>query len=558
MSDTPQRGSGEQPEEPQQQAAGETDAPKASADTPPAGFSEQHTTQSQTSAGDAYGATGGEQSGRSGTGAQGQQYGAAQQGTGRPDRPDAGQAGTDQIGTGPYGTEQYGAGPYGAGQHGVGQAGTGEYGAGQSGIGQYGTVQYPQYPGTQSGAAAYGAQEPGIGGAPSGHYPYMGTPPNQGWQQQPHPPMGAVPVQQERRRRRGSTVGVALGGALLIGLLGGGIGGYVGYHFGSNNGSSAVTSLEQQPPARSASNAPQGSVQGVAQKVLPSVVQLQIQSAEGSGEGSGIVLSPDGYILTNSHVAQSAQQGRLTAVFSDSRTASVRVIGSDPSSDLAVVKADINGLQPADLGRSDDLPVGAPVVAIGSPFGLSGTVPSGIISAKNRAVRAGGQSGDQSSVLNALQTDAAINPGNSGGPLVDMDGRVVGINSAIYSPGSSQEQGGSVGLGFAIPIDHAKRIATELKNTGSATHTTLGVGIVSANQPGALVRTVAPGGAAQRAGVQPGQLITKFDGRTIEDADSLIAAVRSHTPGQKVPMTTVSPNGGGEQTVEVVLTGEKR
>jgi len=534
MNDQPQRDSGEHPEA-QQQAAGEPQG--TASESTPAGSAQQPGEQSPQQ---------GEQTQQV---AQGQQAAQGYQAEQRQQAEHGYQAGQGQQTEHGYQAEQTSA----AEQSGWQQAAP-------THPEQSAFSGFPAYPSGRPYQHPYGTaqQEPGIGGAPGGHYPYMGQPQNQGWQQ-PHPPMGAVPVQQQPRDRRSGLVTGALLGALLIGLVGGGVGGYVGYHLGSNGGgASAITSLEQQPPARSTANT-QGSVSGVAQKVLPSVAQLQIESTDGSGEGSGIVLSQDGYILTNAHVAQGAEQGRLTAVFNDSRSAQVRVVGSDPSSDLAVVKADITGLTPAEIGRSDDLPVGAPVVAIGSPFGLSGTVTSGIISAKDRPVRAGGESGDQSSVLNALQTDAAINPGNSGGPLVDMDGRVVGINSAIYSPGSAmgQQQGGSVGLGFAIPIDQARRTATELKNTGSATQTTLGVGIVPARRPGALVQTVAPGGPAQGAGMTPGLLITKFDGRFIEDPDALIAAVRSHSPGQRVPVTAMDPNGGGERTFQVVLTGQK-
>lgn len=370
------------------------------------------------------------------------------------------------------------------------------------------------------------------------------------------PPMGAV----HAPRRTGNGSGKFVAGiatvAVMAGLLGGGVGGFVGYEL-SNNNTGGSTSLDAPAPARSTSTGPVGSVQQVASKVLPSVVQLQIQSYKGSGEGSGIVISPDGYILTNNHVAEGADQGQMTAMFHDNRTAPVRVIGKDPNSDLAVVKADIGGLTPAEIGRSDDLPVGAPVVAIGSPFGLTGTVTSGIISAKDRPVRAGGDQGNQASVLNALQTDAAINPGNSGGPLVDMDGRVVGINSAIYSPGSGQDKAGSVGLGFAIPIDQARRIAQELKASGSATQTTLGVQITAVRGgPGAQVAEVVPGGAAEKAGVRPGEVITKLNERPILDPDTLIAAVRSHSPGDRIKITLSQP-GGGERTVDVVLAGQK-
>ncbi|MFC7341342.1 S1C family serine protease [Saccharopolyspora griseoalba] len=391
--------------------------------------------------------------------------------------------------------------------------------------------------------------------------PYAAQQPPPFYQQQPHTqqfqhwqqPYGAQQPEQKRSKGRGMAAGVAVL-ALVCGLVGGGAGGVIGYQL-AGSGSNGPSALEQAPPARSASNAPAGSVQQVAQKVLPSVVQLQVEGMQGSGEGSGIVLSSDGLILTNNHVVEGGQGGQITAMFHDHRSAPVEVVGTDPKSDLAVVKADITGLTPAELGRSDDLPVGAPVVAIGSPFGLSGTVTSGIISAKDRPVRAGGESGSQDTVLNALQTDAAINPGNSGGPLVDMDGRVVGINSAIYSPGSGgQQQSGSVGLGFSIPIDQARRIATELKNTGQATQTTLGVVITPGERPGALVRNVSPGGAAEKAGIKPGDLITKFGDRSIEDPDSLVAAVRSHAPGDKVEVTLSGP--GGERTVDVTLTGQ--
>ncbi|MDA3650016.1 trypsin-like peptidase domain-containing protein [Saccharopolyspora indica] len=363
----------------------------------------------------------------------------------------------------------------------------------------------------------------------------------------------AVAPPQPRNRRGGLIAGVAAL-ALVCGLVGGGVGGYVGYQFGGA-GSPGVTSLDESRPARSVSTAPEGSVQQVADKVLPSVVQLQLVTARGGGEGSGIVLSSDGYILTNNHVvAGGGSGGRLTAQFHDGRSARAQVIGTDPKSDLAVVKADITGLTPAELGRSDDLPVGAPVVAIGSPFGLSGTVTSGIISAKDRPVRAGGESGGEDTVLNALQTDAAINPGNSGGPLVDMDGNVVGINSAIYSPGNGQGQAGSVGLGFAIPVDQARRIATELKEKGTATQTTLGVLIGAGDQPGALVRNVVPGGPAEQAGIRSGDLITKVDTRSIQDPDSLVAAVRSHAPGDRVTITIGGT--GGERTVDATLAGQ--
>ncbi|GAB3669882.1 S1C family serine protease [Saccharopolyspora tripterygii] len=414
---------------------------------------------------------------------------------------------------------------------------------------QQGPSSQPQQPAQPGqGAGPYGTQQHSYGMHQQPHQ-------TQQFGQQPWPGYASGQPQQQKKPGRGLAAGVAVL-ALVCGLVGGGVGGFVGYQLSGDSSGTGASALDESKPARSASTAPQGSVQQVAEKVLPSVVQIKIDSMQGSGEGSGIVLSNDGLILTNNHVAEGGRGGRLTALFHDNRTAPVRVVGTDPNSDLAVVKADITGLTPAELGRSDDLPVGSQVVAIGSPFGLSGTVTSGIVSAKDRPVRAGGESGSQDTVLNALQTDAAINPGNSGGPLVDMDGRVVGINSAIYSPGSGQEQAGSVGLGFAIPIDQARRIAGELKDTGSATQTTLGVTITpAAAQPGAQVRDVTPNGPAQQGGIQTGDVITKFDDRAILDPDALVAAVRSHNPGERVRVTLAGP--GGERTVDVTLTGQR-
>jgi putative serine protease PepD len=370
------------------------------------------------------------------------------------------------------------------------------------------------------------------------------------------PPMTTVP-HRVAPGPSGRLLAIVVALVVLTGLVSGGVGGYVGYWLGYRSNSFSPSALDQPLPARSTSTGPPGSVTQVAQKVLPSVVQFQVQTMRGATEGSGIVLSRDGYLLTNNHVVQDSAPGRISVQFHDGRTARATVVGADPNSDLAVVKADIDGLIPAELGRSDDLPVGAPVVAIGSPYGLAETVTSGIISAKDRPVRAGGENGSQASVLNALQTDAAINPGNSGGPLVDTDGRVVGVNSAIYSPGSGLDQAGSVGLGFAIPINQARRVASELKNTGSATDATLGVRVTNAPVPGALVSQVVPGGAAQRAGVRAGELITQVDRRKISDPDALVAAIRSHAPGDRVTVTLTTPNGAAERTTPVTLGAQK-
>ncbi len=238
-----------------------------------------------------------------------------------------------------------------------------------------------------------------------------------------------------------------------------------------------------------AASAAPGSVEQVAAKVMPSVVKLQITAGQGMAEGSGIVLSPDGLILTNNHVVAPAVQGGAgaqpaafdggdspaTVTFSDGRSVPFTVVGTDPIGDLAVVRAQgVSGLTPITIGSSKDVKIGQEVVAIGSPLGLQGTVTKGIVSALNRPVTAGDGEGSSPVVLDALQTDAAINPGNSGGPLVDMNGDLIGVNSAGASMGSGSS-GGSIGLGFAIPSDQAKRIADELISSGTASHGSLGV-----------------------------------------------------------------------------------
>ncbi|GDY33490.1 S1C family serine protease [Gandjariella thermophila] len=409
------------------------------------------------------------------------------------------------------------------------------------------------------------------GGAPQGeHNPWQSAPyggfPQYGAQQMPPGPPGgpttlAMPGQPPGGpSRRGLGVRRSVAGVALLALVVGGLagvgGGYLGYRMAEQ--STAVNALDRPLPAKQTSNAPAGSVEQVAQKVLPSVVQLQVRGGTEAGEGSGIVLSSDGLILTNNHVVEvAANGGQIQAVFQDGRQAAAQVVGRDPTSDLAVVKAqNVTGLTPADLGRSDDLRVGQQVVAIGSPFDLNGTVTSGIVSALNRPVRAGGETGNQATVLDAIQTDAAINPGNSGGPLVNMQGQVIGINSAIYSPNQGglggQSQAGSVGIGFAIPINQARRIADELAKGGSATQTVLGVSVQDdPSGNGASVNNVTPGGAADKAGIKAGDVIIKLDDRRIPDSDALVAAVRSHNPGDTVTLTLA---GGG--TKQVTLGGQ--
>lgn len=366
-----------------------------------------------------------------------------------------------------------------------------------------------------------------------------------------------APARQPRNpRARLAAAAAAL--VLAVGGISGAVGGVVGYNLADQAAPTTSALDTAKPPARQASSAPAGSAEQVAAKVLPSVVQLRVQGRTGNGEGSGVVLSDDGLILTNNHVVEgSVGGGEITAVFNDGRRAAVEIVGRDPSSDIAIVRAQgVSGLTPADLGRSDDLAVGQQVIAIGSPLGLSGTVTTGIISALNRPVRAGGSSSDQTTVLDAIQTDAAINPGNSGGPLVDDQGRVIGINSAIATVSTdSQGQGGSIGLGFAIPIDQVRRIADELTRNGKATQAVLGVSLAgsqsSASTPGAAVARVEPDSAAEHAGIKTGEVITKVDDRIIEDSDELVAAVRSHAPGDSVKIEV--GDGTRQRTIDVTL-----
>ncbi|MDQ2880921.1 MAG: trypsin-like peptidase domain-containing protein [Actinomycetota bacterium] len=339
--------------------------------------------------------------------------------------------------------------------------------------------------------------------------------------------------------------------SLIVGLVAGGVGGAVGYQL-AGTGARATGALD--------ANLPNGSVEQVAQKVTPSVVQLRVHGSQVAAEGSGIVLSADGLILTNNHVVEpAATGGQLAAVLQDGRSVPVQIVGRAPTFDLAVVRAQgVNDLTPARMGSSAYVRVGQEVVAIGSPLGLSGTVTSGIISALDRPVRAGGEGSSQDTVLDAIQTDAAINPGNSGGPLTDMQGRVIAINSAIASLGSDGGQVGSIGLGFAIPIDQARRIANELVHTGQATSAILGV-TVPAGRPengAATIQKVTPGGAAAAAGIQPAEIVTKVGDRLIDSGDSLVAAIRSYPPGSQITMT-VKNSAGVARQVQVTLGGQQ-
>jgi putative serine protease PepD len=301
-------------------------------------------------------------------------------------------------------------------------------------------------------------------------------------------------------------------------------------------------------------------VEQVAAKVLPSVVKLETIMGRSSEEGSGVILSADGLVLTNAHVVQAAGEpgAKTTATIAGGKNSPFTVVGIDPATDIAVIRiTGASGLTPVALGSSANLVVGQSVVAIGSPLGLDGTVTTGIVSSLNRPVFTAGQAGNQDTVLDAIQTDAAINPGNSGGALVNLNGELVGINSAIATMGgdsSGETQGGSIGLGFAIPVDQAKRVADQLIANGHATHASLGVRVGNEKEiQGAKIVEVVAGGAAEKAGVPNGSVVTKVDNRPVNSADGLVAAVRSKAPGDKVTLTYTDGNGGPEKTVDVTL-----
>ncbi len=405
------------------------------------------------------------------------------------------------------------------------------------------------------------ASQGGYAGSPNAGYP------QQAGYQAPYQPTEQFPtyIAPSAPPKKAGKRGGIVAGAIVLALVSGGVGGVVGGTLASDSDiapSSAVDNALDKPKtnASPAINAPAGSVQAVANKVLPSVVMIKIVGNKVEGEGSGVILSSDGLILTNNHVATGAgPNGKLSVAFPDGSTASATVVGADPVSDIAVIKAEgKSGLTPIELGSSANVQVGQQVVAIGSPLGLAGTVTTGIVSSLDRPVSTSGESGNQNTVIDAIQTDAAINPGNSGGALVDMNGKLVGINTAIATLGGSQEgngpQGGSIGLGFAIPVDQAQRVADELTKTGKATHALIGVQVPPQDDAnGARVLAVTAGSPAEQAGIPKGAIITKVDDRLIDAGDALIAAVRSHAPGDKVQITYTDDRGGASQTVDVTL-----
>jgi putative serine protease PepD len=324
----------------------------------------------------------------------------------------------------------------------------------------------------------------------------------------------------------------------------------------ASSSSSLGRGTETAPVSQSNPQSPNWTATAAA--VSPSVVAIKTDS----GEGSGVVIDDSGHVLTNNHVVAGAE--KLTVTLSDGRTFKARIQGTDPSTDLAVVTIEgaPDDLEPISIGDSDALKVGDPVMAVGNPLGLAGTVTTGIVSALNRPVTTSAaeqqqpqspfgnnqpqQSSSEPVVTNAIQTSAAINPGNSGGALVDAGGRLVGINSSIASLGSSGGTSGNIGIGFAIPVKEAASIAEQLIEDGTAEHAYLGVTPVdgsasdgNATRAGAQVRTVGGGTPAAKAGLQQGDVITQVNGEPVDSAESLVAHIREHSVGDTVKLTVL-------------------
>ncbi|MEU6365036.1 trypsin-like peptidase domain-containing protein [Streptomyces sp. NPDC046931] len=355
---------------------------------------------------------------------------------------------------------------------------------------------------------------------------------------------------------------------LVAALVAGGVGGGIGYQLARNDDSTGSTTVSAATSGGDVKH-DNGSVAAVAAKALPSTVTIEAESNNGQGgTGTGFVFDKQGHIVTNNHVvAEAVDGGKLSATFPNGKKYDAEIIGHAQGYDVAVIKLKNapSDLQPLPLGDSDKVSVGDATIAIGAPFGLSNTVTTGIISAKNRPVASSdGSSSSKASYMSALQTDASINPGNSGGPLLDAQGAVIGINSAIQSTGSNgmggSSQSGSIGLGFAIPINQAKYVAQQLIKTGKPVYAKIGAsvsleegsgGAKITDQGAAGTAAVEPGGPADRVGLKPGDVITKLDDRVIDSGPTLIGEIWTHKPGDKVTITY--ERDGKSHTVDLTL-----
>lgn len=462
------------------------------------------------------------------------------------------------------------AGPLGGSGYGGGLADP----AGGSGYGGPGGSGTMPGPGGQPGVPAQ-AGPPGPVFAP--HHQPRPAPLPYGWAggSSPGGPMGPAgpnwasvpPLPPSSGERPSPAMSVFVLVSVIVALIAGALGAGIGV-VATRGGGGTVDLGGGGAGTTGATNRAPGSVAGIARRVVPSVVMIKVTNGTEGGAGTGFIVG-GGYIVTNNHVVAAAVQGgTMQVIYNDGTKTSATIIGHDPNTDIAVIKPGTLGNRPAlALGNSDGLAVGDPVIAIGSPLGLAGTVTTGIVSALDRPVTTSGEGGE-SAYINAIQTDAAINPGNSGGPLVDSQGRVIGVNSAIATlgtpdTGSGQQQSGSIGLGFAIPSNQVKRVAEQLIKSGKAVHPVIGACIDMAYQGGgARISTagsatqcksgaIVPGGPAAKAGLKPGDIITAFGGKTIGGADELIVAIRAKAPGDTVQITYT--RGGQSRTTSLTL-----
>ena len=417
-------------------------------------------------------------------------------------------------------------------------------------------------PTTQPPPLHYSTPAPDPGPQPQWHptsYPPPGT--------QPMPAYAAAPVRHRQERGRVSRwvwpVVCAL--ALVVGGLAGALGGAAYEQWSSEpDGNGRVAGGLQGAGVTSEAPLPveNGSVAAVARQVLPSTVQIvaQFEGQDDGATGSGFALDAQGHFVTNNHVVADAAEndGPIRIVDQNGNSYDATVVGRSPTYDLAVLFVERGpDMPPASLGASQALNVGDPVVAFGSPLGLSSTVTAGIVSALNRPVTTG-DSNNESSYINAVQTDAAINPGNSGGPLVNLRGQVVGVNSAIATTGGAvQGEAGSIGVGFAIPVEQVKVTADQIIRTGEARYPVIGAKVVTGGtggDRGAEISEVLAGTPADQAGLQKGDLVTELDGTRVTDGIALIVAIRSHRPGEEVELLLTRE--GDELTITVTLGSE--
>ncbi|MER7275649.1 trypsin-like peptidase domain-containing protein [Dactylosporangium sp. NPDC000244] len=354
-------------------------------------------------------------------------------------------------------------------------------------------------------------------------------------------------------------IGLVLVVSIVTALLAGALGGTLGYVFAMGGGGATLGS-GQVGNAPLNNRAPE-SIAGLVKKVLPSVVTISMRVGNGTSLGSGFVVSGDGHVITNNHVVEGGT-GAATVRFSDASVAVASVVGTDPESDIAVLKIDTNGLPdgqlaPVQFGNSDGVQVGDPVVAVGAPLGLTSTVTYGVVSYLDRPIRT--SENGTARYYSAIQTDAAVNQGNSGGPLFDAAGRVIGINSVIGTLSEDQASAGNVGLAFAIPINHARRVATDIINTGKARRTVMGVQVDNTYQNpagGARLATVEPGGPAAGGGLKAGDVVMAVNGKPIDESWDLTALIRKYAPGDTVEIQYL--RGAAKAKASVALVADAK